>query len=317
MNDNNNNNITDKSIIHNTRSIQNDKENADKVYIGCIGSAGRGTDKFKMTKQLYKNMIWCFNYIVGEILHLDNVQLVSGGAALSDHIAVEWYLKSCENKNNQNINNKKDDKKDNQNNKNSKKYNNKENNTIVNYQALYLYLPCDFDEEQQQFFDNGKTKWYENPGQIANHYHREFAKKCCDNSGDHNYSLQQLQKSWTQYEANKIVDTKGFHARNKAVASLCDILIAFTWGTEEDGLKDGGSAHTWTTHKIVRKDALRIHIPLSYLEFYDFDEYGFKDATAKIIACVNKQCKQQRQAQNMAELENENNDNNNKRLHVL
>lgn len=69
------------------------KAKLDGINIGIIGTAGRKEDKDKMSKQLYTKM---YNYAIWYLnrLHLkpEDIRLVSGGAAASDHIAVSLYL---------------------------------------------------------------------------------------------------------------------------------------------------------------------------------------------------------------------------------
>lgn len=65
--------------------------------------------------------------------------MVSGGAAWSDHVAVQLFLNHPESK-------------------------------------LTLCLPCEWDTKLGQHIDTGKKDWRVNPGQLANRYHLEFSK---------------------------------------------------------------------------------------------------------------------------------------------
>jgi len=74
-------------------------------------------------------------------LKWNNVQLVSGGAAWADHVAVSLFLM---------------------------------------YQPkveLQLYLPCEWDGEARTFVDDGTRNWRTNPGGTANSYHRRFSDR--------------------------------------------------------------------------------------------------------------------------------------------
>jgi hypothetical protein len=64
-----------------------------RINIGVIGTAGRGEDKSKMSRKLYMRMC---NYVIHYINKLQlkpkEIQLVSGGAAWADHVAVSLRL---------------------------------------------------------------------------------------------------------------------------------------------------------------------------------------------------------------------------------
>ncbi len=69
------------------------KAQLDGLYVGIIGTAGRGADGVKMSKQLYTNMYrYANNYLDKLSLKPQDIQLVSGGAAWSDHVAVSLFL---------------------------------------------------------------------------------------------------------------------------------------------------------------------------------------------------------------------------------
>ncbi len=65
------------------------------------------------------------------------ITLVSGGAALSDHVAVTLYLRG-------------------------------------GYGGIELYFPCQWDYKKKKYIDNGKHAWKANPGKTMNYYHGEF-----------------------------------------------------------------------------------------------------------------------------------------------
>lgn len=66
------------------------------------------------------------------------IELVSGGAALSDHVAVALHK-------------------------------------MYGY-PLTLHLPCKWDLGKKAFFDTGVNDWETNPGGTANFYHRKFSQ---------------------------------------------------------------------------------------------------------------------------------------------
>lgn len=108
------------------------------MKIAIIGSAGRnGTSS---TRELFEAMKKRAMDIIKNELALDprNVHLVSGGAALSDHVAVQMFHEN-------------------------------------EFEGITLFLPCDWSNGKH--VDNGEYNWKSNPGRSANRYHREFARQ--------------------------------------------------------------------------------------------------------------------------------------------
>jgi hypothetical protein len=113
----------------------------ERVRIAIIGTAGRKEDAAKITKELFQNMVnkaediitkeWNFSW--------EQVDLLSGGAAVSDHVAVILYLKH-----------------------------------VQDGTQLTLELPCDFDDGR--FIDTGRYDYISNPGRTSNYYHDKFSK---------------------------------------------------------------------------------------------------------------------------------------------
>lgn len=67
------------------------------VRIGIIGTAGRKEDANRMSKELYDKMkILIYRMIIYIEPDFSKIQLVSGGAAWSDHLAVSLYLEHSE-----------------------------------------------------------------------------------------------------------------------------------------------------------------------------------------------------------------------------
>jgi hypothetical protein len=75
------------------RLILKTKLNKEPLGIGIIGTAGRKEDAAKMNKALYMKMC---NHVIRYLNRLQlkpkEVELISGGAAWSDHVAVSLYL---------------------------------------------------------------------------------------------------------------------------------------------------------------------------------------------------------------------------------
>lgn len=117
------------------------------MYLAIIGSASCSN----WTKETFDDMVKITSLNIFKLKKLntkiDEICLISGGAAWSDHIAVYLYL----NKNVLDI-------------------------PIIN---LELFLPCSFDKK---YFDNGQYHWAVNPGKTANTYHSVFSKQINRNS---------------------------------------------------------------------------------------------------------------------------------------
>ena len=101
------------------------------MQIGVIGIAKSD----ELTALLYQKM---YAQLLSYLNNFQDVTLISGGAAWSDHLAVFAYLQ----------------------------------NYVI---ALELHLPCVYDLERKCFHDNGSTDWRVNPGGLANSYHKTFS----------------------------------------------------------------------------------------------------------------------------------------------
>lgn len=116
------------------------EEKLKETYrVGIIGTANRRPNLLKMMSQeLYNKMIEkAYKIITIDLqLNLSDVVLVSGGAAWSDHVAIDLF-------------------------------------NIYTPKSLELYLPCAY--ENRQFVDNGLRSWRNNPGYTANLYHKQFS----------------------------------------------------------------------------------------------------------------------------------------------
>ena len=105
------------------------------MKIAIIGSAGRtGT----VSAEEYQKLL---TFIKTKVPN--DAKLVSGGATLIDHLAVDLFL-------------------------------------IDHVQKLKIYAPCRWDDNS--FIDTGERDWRTNPGGLANYYHRKFSKSTGKNS---------------------------------------------------------------------------------------------------------------------------------------
>ncbi|KAI8846683.1 hypothetical protein BC829DRAFT_418953 [Chytridium lagenaria] len=115
--------------------------------VAVIGTAGRGPDGARMSKDLFERMVVKCEDILINIwkMRWDDIHLVSGGAAWADHIAVKLFLAHPTSK-------------------------------------LTLHFPCAFDTTRAQFLDTGSSDWRSNPGRSANRYHRDFGRSMKEES---------------------------------------------------------------------------------------------------------------------------------------
>lgn len=174
--------------------------------VSIIGTAGRDFGDM-LTPKLYAAMVRRANTIIRKDLGFSGpVDLVSGGAAMADHVAVSLFSLD-------------------------------ESHLPGSDLRLTLHLPCEWVKvnNQYQFEDTGSADWRTNPGKLANYYHKKFCSRARLNS------FAELQNAIEAGAETHI--HKGFHARNHLVAAS-DVLIAFTWA-DGDSPDDGGTKHTW------------------------------------------------------------------------
>jgi hypothetical protein len=127
---------------------------------------------------------------------------------------------------------------------------------------LTLYLPAHF--QGRAYLPNPRVQF--NPGKTSNSFHDRFSRKT---------GVQGLDEIAAAIEKGASVEVfEGFHNRNCEVASHCDYLLAFTFGSRtiteikgdnpafndhrKAGVKDGGTAHTfeeaWNVHAKAHED---------------------------------------------------------------
>lgn len=112
------------------------------MRVSIIGTAGRKDDGRKMSSDLYQKMIAKSTEIILEnTMGCEHLDLISGGAAWSDHIAIEIFLNCPE------------------------KYREKVN--------LTLHLPAVFNMGQNKY----DGEHWKSAGSISNYYHSMFSKK--------------------------------------------------------------------------------------------------------------------------------------------
>eukprot|EP00735_Rhodelphis_limneticus_P008881 TRINITY_DN2350_c0_g1::TRINITY_DN2350_c0_g1_i1::g.20848::m.20848 TRINITY_DN2350_c0_g1::TRINITY_DN2350_c0_g1_i1::g.20848 ORF type:complete len:250 (-),score=11.29,sp/Q5UP22/YR261_MIMIV/30.50/7e-19 TRINITY_DN2350_c0_g1_i1:232-981(-) len=198
------------------------------VRVSIIGSAGGhcSPDQLKyMNSALFSKMKEAaLRVMQSAIAPEEDVHLLSGGAAWSDHVAVQIFL---------------------------------DNHAA----SLTLHLPTKWVQGSSSsathtpspsFSDNGSHDWRVNPGRMSNQYHRKFSDAIRRNS------LLEIHRA-IEKGAKHIDSYKGFHARNDAVAKNCDLLIAFSWSIESKPA-DGGTSYTWNKCPLPKEK--KFHISL-------------------------------------------------------
>ena len=113
--------------------------------VSIIGTAGRHGKMKSITKSIFDQMCYTAEQTILKLgLKFSEIELVSGGAALADHIAVKLFL-------------------------------------LLNTN-LRLEIPCNWDFDKKQYVDNGQYDWKSNPGRVSNLYHRQFQQATGINS---------------------------------------------------------------------------------------------------------------------------------------
>lgn len=106
------------------------------MKIGIVGSSGNNGKKINFS--MYHRMTRLALYNIKKLSNEQPVTLVSGGAALSDHIAVDLYLEG-----------------------------------LVNH--LILYFPCDWNEKKCQFSEVTTKTSRGDVAKLANRLHSSFS----------------------------------------------------------------------------------------------------------------------------------------------
>lgn len=216
-------------------NIQDDQ--SDSV-LAIIGTAGNAKDFPNLNLDLYDQM---YEQTLGVIDEWKITHAVSGGAAYADHLAVRAFL---ENK----------------------------------VERLTLFSPAYW--KNSQFVPNYKIP--SNPGSVANKRHFNFSQMIEKDT------LKDIELAVQKGATFKVFE--GFKLRNTEVAEIATHMIAFTFGQNrapEDllpnqekfsnhslaGLKDGGTADTWTK---AWKCSIKRHISLNWLQKEINEKQSFK-----------------------------------------
>lgn len=198
--------------------------------LAVIGTAGRQSDAVRINSRLYDAM---YAALLRAMSDWAVVGLVSGGAAVADHLAVRAYLNG-------------------------------------EAKRLVLHLPAPFDRTRKQYV-RPRGAPSDDAG-TANRYHAHFSR-CCGID-----SLNEVAEAIAR--GAEIHVGTGFKARNLDVANQATHMLALTFGADQEavdllpdhpafvdsrsaGLKDGGTAHTWSQ---CWKARFKRHVSLNRLE---------------------------------------------------
>ncbi len=130
-----------------------------KTRVALIGTAGRSADGKRITLSLYQKMVtFADEWLIAKFPDRSEIILVSGGAAVSDHIAIVLYLQGLRNDN--------------------------------PFGGLELHLPARF--AHSSFVESG-AKF--DAGRISNHYHRVFSTRIYGNGAHTRRQIQLAQDS--------------------------------------------------------------------------------------------------------------------------
>jgi hypothetical protein len=192
--------------------------------LSVIGTAGRKDDASRMSAYLYELMM---RETFRAINDFDIQHGISGGAAWADHCAVTAFLQGA-------------------------------------LESLTLYIPAEFDG--RRFVPDASIQF--NPGKTSNYYHDIFSRAL------NRDTLRDL--AVAQQRGARFIVNPGFKNRNSDVARS-SAMLCFTFGTSAaaavdfrpgdagfsdsraGGVKDGGSADTWTK---ATSQAVKRHVNL-------------------------------------------------------
>lgn len=134
-----------------------------RMTVAIIGTAGRRGDLRNLNLNIYRKMVKKARAVITEDWKLpwNKVELVSGGAAWADHVAVTLHC-------------------------------------MYPDSTLKLYLPCAWDFETKTFQDDGTRDWRKNPGGTSNFYHRVFSERLAGTTLDTLNTV--LQQSNTKHQ---------------------------------------------------------------------------------------------------------------------
>ncbi len=202
------------------------------MRLAIIGTAGRGDDGKRLAADPERYLTRMLQAARNVAKQVGATELISGGAAFSDHIAVLLFLEDP-----------------------------------TRY-SLTLELPAPFVTDGQggyKYFDKGSGDFKNNPGGVSNHYMRLFLKAFRKTRPDWS-PFNDLAALEGYPNVTKNVGI-GFLERNLVVAAKADHCLAMTFGNGRQ-LKDGGTAHTMSHFLAKPNRGGAYHLDLNTLKGY-------------------------------------------------
>lgn len=208
--------------------------------LAIIGTAGRGPDGKQLASdpERYLTRMLDAARKVSELTGA--TELISGGAAWADHVAVLLFLEDP-----------------------------------LHY-SIELEIPAALvsdGKEGCQYDDKGTGDFKNNPGGVSNHYHRLFKRAFAKTRAEWSpfIDFDSLHVNALNYgvpdEKITINVGTGFLERNLVVAAKAHHCLAMTFG-EGPRLKDGGTAHTMSNFLAKRDHGQAWHLDLNTLKLY-------------------------------------------------
>lgn len=200
--------------------------------LAIIGTAGRYSDGKQLATDPKRYLMRMLD-AAREVSRLTGAtELISGGAAWSDHIAVLLFIEDPE------------------------RY------------SLELELPAALEPNSEgglKYHDKGTRDFKDNPGAVSNHYHHQFNATLAKSRLGSSFVDFFLVSSHPKVTIN--VGT-GFLERNLVVAAKAHHCLAMTFGDDRQ-LKEGGTMHTMKAFLSKRDHGQSFHLDLNTLKLWN------------------------------------------------
>ena len=216
------------------------------VRVAIVGTAGRGDDAGKVDGALFAKMTEYARHVIVDVwkLSMANVHLVSGGAAVTDHVAVALFLQPKS-----------------------------------TWHGLTLHLPCSWNERKaraDESCDNGCTmnsyhdEWAEQLGRstlaeigITRSTLAEIGitRSTLPEIGITRSTLAEIEIA--RSKGAQLTVSSGFLARNRRIAAEAQYMLAFTWSDTDAPKQHSGTSYTWSAAAAGR--VRKLHVPLGTL----------------------------------------------------
>jgi hypothetical protein len=201
--------------------------------LAIIGTAGRGSDKDKLSADHYKRMVKVSTKLIDHLgFNKKELRVFSGGAAWADHVVVTLGLEG-----------------------------------VVAPENVTLYLPCEYDERGFLGYGDKAAK----TASTANYYHSVFSKIIGQNS--FGQILEVARRGAAVFPGNGNFFTRNTLVAQSVSPDGVLLAFTFGQeGTDqkpwtlrpadrnamgrEGGVKDGGSADTWGKAKCLKYHGL-------------------------------------------------------------